>query len=236
MKRAALLVVFSVSCSGGGRSPAPGTGPATVVQPTPTPPPTTAPIACEPWPDQLATQLAKLPIPGGVCLKSSSEMAPSDYSAATRIVTLRPDGNPNGSIATLGHELGHAHQHWAVLNSGIADIGREPDVGAWMVGNWLQTAEGKEYVDRGGWVFTGFGRDCTRYPSAACWSQDVSYCESSYCHTVNGVNGGGYTNPVEENAEFIAEWYNAAQRPNWGIDNLTRVAPKRAGWARVWLP
>ena len=92
-------------------------------------------------------------------------------------------------------------------------------------------------MEAAGWVFTSFGGACTRWPDPACWSQEVSFCETSFRHS-QVRDGGDDANPKEENANFIAQWYNpgSIKLPSWGRDNLPKVAPRRSAWATVWLP
>jgi hypothetical protein len=187
----------------------------------------------------MADMLAKLPLPDGLCLTYDDKPEPSTIIYATRTVISRDDKNFSGRLGSIGHELGHAHQYWAVLNAGLPDISpTNPDQSAWIQENWQKTREGMEYMQIAGWQFLGFGGDCNRWAAAACWTQIAQGCETSFCRTV--WPGTGYQNPKEENAQFIGQWYNpagitGAGQP-WGRGNLSRLAPLRASWARVWLP
>jgi hypothetical protein len=69
----------------------------------------------------------------------------------------------------------------------------------------------------------------------SCWTQDIALCERHFCK-VPIPAGGNYMTPLEENADFVGGWYNPAKVPGWGVDGFTQAAPRRATWAKVWLP
>jgi len=96
----------------------------------------------------------------------------------------------------------------------------------------LDPYEGQAYLDVGGWAAVP---NCGSPNNPTCWTQDIAFCERDFCKVLI-PQGANYGIPLEENADFVGRWYNPAKITDWGIDAFTRAAPRRAAWARMWLP
>ncbi|HEY3245920.1 MAG TPA: carboxypeptidase-like regulatory domain-containing protein, partial [Phycisphaerae bacterium] len=119
---------------------------------------------CDPWPDEIADMLARLPLPVGICLRYDP-IRGSSYDETSLVVTVTtgPDPNPYGKISTMAHELGHAHQHWL-----------SQSIGSPTIHDWTRTREGQAYLDAGGWAAVA---NCGSPANRTCWRQDIAFCE-----------------------------------------------------------
>lgn len=214
MRRTIVVFLFLAGCGGSS-----GPSPAPVAQATPVPAPVPAPApSCEPWPSELASMMARLPLPTGLCLRYESGPGQSTYG--NKIITIRQDNNPFGNLARIAHELGHAHQDWlgASVGGGIDDF--------------IRTPEGQAYLTAGGWAPVP---NCSPSRSPSCWTQDINFCERNFCQVAT-PNGGNYGTPLEENADYIGTWYNPGNISGWGSVAFSITTPRRSAWAKVWLP
>jgi hypothetical protein len=196
MRRTFVVCLLLAACGGSSVSPS-STPVVALATPSPTPSPTPG---CEAWPAEMADMLARLPLPTGLCLRY--EAGPGQSSYGNRVISIRQDNNPFGNLARMAHELGHAHQDWLAATIGTS------------LRNFTQTAEGQAYLVAGGWSSVP---GCENNGIPACWTQDISFCERNFCQ-VPILAGGNYGTPVEENADFVGNWYNPAKVAGWGRD------------------
>jgi hypothetical protein len=184
--------------------------PSSSAPPSPTPTPSAAPSPsggpCDPWPTAIATILAVLSTPDGLCLRlySDAAEAPEFVRVAGGIYFPDPPtvyyllGSAGGNeVHVLAHEVCHAHQDRVAR-----DEGQMPLAG------WERAAAGAAYIAVTGWQ----DRDGE-------WFQPQPW-------------GGVYTSPLEENADVCAIWFD----PNFGPRYLRRDTPLRFEWAQGWLP
>lgn len=159
---------------------------------------------CSTWPADIRPVMSRLRLPPGLCLIRQPNGRGSSYDQDVRTVYLRSGSPVGGELDAMAHELFHAHQHQHILESGLPD----PSIFVRdsMVNAWVQTREGRRFVELAGWRET-----------AGRW---VENCERWSC---------GYPNPLEDAAVFMTVWFN----PNGvhGSPNLERDAPQRSRWA-----
>lgn len=177
---------------------------------------------CESWPVELSSMMARLPLPDGLCLVRRPSAQPSNYVAVQRVVYYRSpspgtdNGGRGGEIGAIAHEICHAHQHRAILDSGRPEPKHDGEMVPW----WTETPAGRGFVEVTGWRLQNPGGPAPSFG----W---VEQCESWGC---------GYANPLEDSAETCAFWYNATNDSRRGPQRLSQAAPRRAQWARQWLP
>lgn len=117
-----------------------------------------------PWPAELSNMLNKLSVPDGLRLREVPQWQPrkSFYHHIYRIVVYISPSPTHGKVGAIAHEIGHAHQHRLVL-----DTGRE--LHDW-VRDWAATPEGKDYLEITGWQVSGPEPPCELwgcgYPNA----------------------------------------------------------------------
>jgi hypothetical protein len=92
----------------------------------------------------------------------------------------------------------------------------------------MRTTEGTAYIGAAGYTYRGPSTSCTRSVQPGCWSQDAAAAEM-------GFTLSSYGNPMEDNAEFCAIWYNVANVSMWSRAQVVSSAPKRAAWAQTYL-
>lgn len=175
---------------------------------------------CSEWPAQILEMMSRLTLPSGLCLVRQPSGRVSNYHAVTRIVYLRGGSPVGGELGTLAHELGHAHQHQAILAAGLAEPGSDED----FIPKWASTSEGRRFVQLTGWRHDPSADQ--RNPPFG-WSES---CEQWSC---------GYQNPIEDSAQFTANWYNPGgvfTGRQGGPEELGRSAPNRSTWASEFLP
>jgi hypothetical protein len=172
---------------------------------------------CSPWPEQVRDMMAKLSLPRGLCLIRQPNGRVSNYQAQTRTVYLRIGSPVGGEIGALTHELGHAHQHQAVLEAGLSEPGFDDD----FIPKWVSTREGTRFVQ-----YTGWQHDLTadQHRPPFGWTEN---CERWSC---------GFQNPLEDAAEFTTNYYNVSNIFRRSDAQLQASAPNRFQWAREFLP
>ena len=60
------------------------------------------------------------------------------------------------------------------------------------------------------------------------WTQNSAFVEF-------GFQIPDYMNPVEDNAQFCAVWYNPTGLDMWNRARVESIAPRRSAWARQYL-
>ncbi len=170
---------------------------------------------CSAWPAQILDMMSRLSMPSGLCLIRQQNGRVSNYQTQTRTVYLRMGAPVGGELGALTHELGHAHQHQAVLEAGLSEPGFDDD----FIPKWVSTREGTRFVQLTGWRHDP-AADQNRPPFG--WTEN---CERWSC---------GYQNPVEDSAQFTSNWYNVGSV--YVGQDLQRDAPNRSQWAREFLP
>lgn len=228
----ALTLAFGCGGGKGGGTVAPTSPSATAPVPTPAPTPAgpelpAAPPVCEAWPTALEDLLRRLPLPSNLCFIREASPLASEYRPVGRRVIYRNPAPASGEIGSITHELCHARQHRVILDAGGTEI-NVGDQGDWLVSNWARTSEGAEYLESAGYTYLGPSATCTRSVQAGCWKQDPASAEM-------GFTLSSYGNPLEDNAQFCAVWYNPGNLSMWSRVEVARLAPKRVAWAQKYL-
>lgn len=228
-----LALTLAFGCGGGkGGTVTPtspsATAPAPTSAPTPTGPELPAPVpGCDAWPTVLGNLFQRLPLPSSLCFIREASPLASEYRPVGRRVIYRNPSPSSGEIGSITHELCHARQHRVILDAGGTEIG-VVDQGDWMQSSWARTPEGGEYLQAAGYTYLGPSASCTRSVQAGCWTQDPASAEMGFTLT-------SYGNPMEDNAQFCAVWYNPGDLPLWSRVDVARLAPKRVAWAQKHL-
>ena len=152
----------------------------------------------------------------------------SEYIPNSRRVVYRNPSPVGGENHSISHELCHAHQHRVILDAGTPDI-NVTDGGDWLESKWMATSEGAEYLQAAGYRYLGPSASCTRSVNSGCWQQDPALAEM-------GFSLSSYRNPMEDNAEFCAVWYNVTNESVWPRSQVVASAPRRSAWAQKYLP
>ena len=166
---------------------------------------------CSPWPPEVQRMRNTLSLPRGLCLIRQPNGRTSNYQTQTRTIFLRRGAPATGELGSLAHELGHAHQHQAVLAAGLGEPGFDDD----FIPKWVRTREGRRFIEVTGWRHNP-SADQNRPPFG--WTE--GQCEPWSC---------GIPNPLEDSAEFIAAYFDVTN--SWSPGDLRRQAPNRYKWA-----
>jgi hypothetical protein len=218
-------MIAAAACGGSGGATSTSTSPSTVTTNTAAIP--AAPAGCEAWSALLGDQFSRMSVVANLCLVREASTAASEYKFSTRRVIYRNPAPASGEIGSISHEICHAHQHRVILDSGTPDINVQ-DEGDWGELKWMATLEGAEYLVAAGYTYLGPSATCTRSVQPGCWSQSAAGSEMGFALS-------SYGNPMEDNAQFCATWYNPGGLTMWAKSAVTSNAPRRSAWAEKYL-
>jgi len=160
---------------------------------------------CSPWPVDVCAQLSRLTVVNGLTFVRAPGPGLSFYEVEERRVVFVSPAPFGGEIASIAHEICHAHQHRAVEDEGGALLAGS------LLEEWARTEEGQDFIATTGWRKEG----------------------SSWVAPAWEPGWSGYPNPLEDCAQLCATYYDPSRV--YGYDYLEKYAPLRYAWARRWF-